>query len=88
MNFVTTPRRAYGTREAQIILKTEERNLLLESGATENSAPNQNGGDENGVFLEADKLEVAVKTAAGCSRTYRQGRGRRSNCSDAIFPDD
>jgi hypothetical protein len=41
-------------------LKTEERKIHLEIGLGGNSPRNQPGWDENRVFLEGDKLEVAV----------------------------
>jgi hypothetical protein len=50
-----------GKRETQIILKTEERNLLLESGRDGKFVAKTVGWDENRLFLHGDKLEVAVK---------------------------
>jgi len=66
-----------GKREPQIILKMEERNVILELGHEGNSRPKSSGWGESRVFLEGDKLEVAVKTAAGCSRTCPRARDRR-----------
>jgi hypothetical protein len=48
-------------REPQIILKTDERNLVFEFGARGNSSSSQ-ALDDNRVFLENDKLDVAVKS--------------------------
>jgi hypothetical protein len=49
-----------GKREPQIILKTDERNIRLELGREGKFAAKSTGWDENRVFLEGDKLEVAV----------------------------
>ena len=46
-------------REPQIILKTDERKIVLEMGLEGKFAAKSNGWDENRVFLEGDKLEVA-----------------------------
>jgi hypothetical protein len=48
-------------REPQIILKTDERKVVLELGLEGKLAAKSTGWDENQVFLEDDKLEVAVK---------------------------
>jgi hypothetical protein len=61
MNFVTTPGGFMGKREAQIILKTEARNLLLESGRDGKFVAKTVGWGENRLFLHGDKLEVAAK---------------------------
>ena len=50
-----------GKREPQIILKTDERKILLELGHEGKFAAKSTGWDENRVFLEGDRLEVAVK---------------------------
>ena len=50
-----------GKRERQIILKTDERKVVLELGLEGKLAAKSTGWDENQVFLEDDKLEVAVK---------------------------
>ena len=50
-----------GKREPQIILKTDERKILLELGLGGKFAAKSTGWDENRVFLEGDQLEVAVK---------------------------
>jgi hypothetical protein len=53
MNFVTTPRGLMGTREAQIILKTEERDIASSSGVMGNLRPNQAVGAKTGFSLRA-----------------------------------
>jgi hypothetical protein len=50
-----------GKREPQIILKTDERKVVLELGLEGKFAAKSTGWDENRVFLEGDKLEVVVK---------------------------
>jgi hypothetical protein len=85
-NNVTTPRGIMSKREPRIILKTDERKIVLEMGLEGKFAAKSTGWDENWVFLEGKKLEFAVKTAAGCSRTCPRSRDRRPNCSDAVFP--
>ena len=47
-------------RAPQIILKTAERKIHLELGLEGKFAAKSTGWDENRVFLEGDKLEVAV----------------------------
>jgi hypothetical protein len=49
-----------GKREPQIILKTDERKIVLELTGGKFAAKST-GWDENRVVLEGDKLEVAVK---------------------------
>jgi hypothetical protein len=48
-------------REPQVILKTDERNLVLELGARGNSS----AGQSLGYFLDGGKLEIAVKSGLG-----------------------
>jgi hypothetical protein len=48
-------------REPQIILKTDERKIVLELGLQGKFAAKSTGWDENRIFLEGDKLEVQVK---------------------------
>ena len=50
-----------GKREPQIILKTDERKIALELDLEGKFAAKSRGWDENRVFLEGDRLEVAVK---------------------------
>jgi hypothetical protein len=47
-------------RKPEIILKTDERNIVIELGRDEKFAAKSSGWDENKVILEGDKLEVAV----------------------------
>jgi hypothetical protein len=47
--------------ERQIILKTEQRTLLLELGLSGKFQAKSSGWDENRTFLEGDVLEVAVR---------------------------
>jgi hypothetical protein len=49
-------------REPQIILKTDERKLVLELGLGGKFTARSTVWDENRVFLEGDKLVVEVKT--------------------------
>jgi hypothetical protein len=50
-----------GKREPQIILKTDERRTVLELAREGKFTAKSGGWDEDRVFLEGDKLEVAVK---------------------------
>ena len=59
-SFVTTPGGFMGKREPQIILKTDERKIVLEMGLEGKFAAKSTDWDDNQVFLEGDKLEVAV----------------------------
>ena len=47
-------------RESAVILKTDERKSSSRSGTAANSRRNQRPGTKTRVFLEGDKLEVAV----------------------------
>jgi hypothetical protein len=47
-------------RERQIILKTDQRTVVLELSLGGKFAAKSSGWDENRVFLEGDVLEVAV----------------------------
>jgi hypothetical protein len=51
-------------REPQTILKTDERAIRLELGAREFTAKSSSW-DESRLFLQGDKLEVAVKNDRG-----------------------
>ena len=53
-----------GKREPQIILKTDERKVVLELSLEGKFAAKSTGRDENRVFLEGDTLQIAVKN--GC----------------------
>jgi hypothetical protein len=48
-------------RQPQIILKTDERRVILELGLEGKFAAKSTGWNENRVFLEGDKLEIEVK---------------------------
>jgi hypothetical protein len=50
-----------GEREPQTILKTDERRTVLELAREGKFTAKSGGWDEDRVFLEGDKLEVAVK---------------------------
>ena len=65
-----------GKREPQIILKTDERKVVLELGLEGKFSAKSTGWDENRVFLEGDSLEVAVKI----SSRSEIGRSRRRAC--------
>jgi hypothetical protein len=54
-----------GKRETQIILKTEERNLLLEVGGDGKFDAKTVGWGENRVFLEDDSSRSRSRTGAG-----------------------
>jgi hypothetical protein len=48
-------------RERQVILKTDQRTILLELGLGGKFLSKSSGWDENQIFLEGDVLEVAVR---------------------------
>ena len=48
-------------KQAQIIFKTDQRNVILEMSQEGKFTAKSNSWDENRVFLEDDKLDVAVK---------------------------
>ena len=50
-----------------------------------NKGLNQGVGAKTEFASRGDKVEVAVKLAAGCSRTCPRARDRRPNCSDVFF---
>jgi hypothetical protein len=64
-------------REPQIILKTDRRNFLLEMGGEGKFTAKSSGWHENRLFLEDDKLEVAVKN--GRWMMTHLPAGRRQN---------
>ena len=49
------------SREPQIILKTDQRNVILEMSQEGKFTAKSSGWDENRTFLEGDALEVAVR---------------------------
>jgi hypothetical protein len=81
MNYGTTPRGLCGqARTADHPQKRTSAPFALSLGARGIHRQIKRLG-ENPVSLEGDKLEVAVKTAAGCSRSCPRARDRRPNCS-------
>jgi hypothetical protein len=63
-----------GKREPQIILKTDERKIHLELGLEGKIRSEINGVGREPVFLEGDRLEVAVVN--GRCRRSRRSRNR------------
>jgi hypothetical protein len=55
-------------RQPEIILKTDESDIHLELGRGGKFAAKSSGWDENRVFLEGDKLEVAVRNGPRLSK--------------------
>jgi hypothetical protein len=53
-------------REPQIILKTDQRNLVLELGQGGNSKRNQAAGTRTEFSSKAMFLKLQLRTAAGC----------------------
>ena len=53
-------------RERRIILKTDQRTVLLEMGLGGKFQAKSSECDENRTFLEGDVLEVEYAMAAGC----------------------
>jgi hypothetical protein len=72
-------------RETQVILKTEERNQLLEVGRDGKFVAKTIGWDEDQYSLKGTSSKSQSRTAAGCSIACPQARDRRPNCSDTIF---
>ena len=77
----------FSKREPSTMLKTDERSIHLEPGREGNSSPNQVVGMRNRRFPRGDKLEVAVKNAAGA---HAHARGPRPAAEPLrrYFPDD
>ena len=50
-----------GKREPQIILKTDERTIVLKLGLEGKLSAKSSGWDEDRVFLEGDRLDIEVK---------------------------
>ena len=73
-----------GKRETQIILKTEERDICLNSGTRGIWPPKSSCWDKT-VFPESHKFEIAVKNGRRCSRTCPRARGRQSSRSKPNF---
>jgi hypothetical protein len=89
MSFGTTPLGGTtGKREPQIILKTDERNIVLELGLGGKFSAKSRGCDENRIFLEgATRSRSRPRTAAGSSRICRPSRLSPS-WSCTYWPDD
>jgi len=62
-------------RKRETILKTDQRNLLLELGLQGKFAIKSSGWDENRVLVEGDRLEIIYAAAAGFQPTSRRSRG-------------
>ena len=77
-----------GKREPQIILKTDERSVHLELGREGKLAAKSSGWDENRVFLEGDKLEVAVKNGRWVLTHLPAGPRPAAELLRRYFPDD
>jgi hypothetical protein len=82
MNFETTPWGTMGKREAQIILKTDERTIVLERGRGGKFVAQIKRLRSKPGFPEGDKLEVAVKTG----RWFRRRRGGPRRCTTPSRP--
>jgi len=54
------------SREPQIILKTDQRNVILELGLGENSKQNQAAGTRTEPLSKALFLKLQYAMAAGC----------------------
>jgi hypothetical protein len=54
------------SREPQIILKTDQRNVILELGLGKNSKQNQAAGTRTEPFSKAMLLKLQYAMAAGC----------------------
>ena len=67
-----------GKRQPQIILKTDERKVVLNSASAANSPPDQRAGTKIRVFLEGDRLEIEVKGGRWMLTHQPPSRGRRS----------
>jgi hypothetical protein len=76
-----------GKREPQIILKTDERKVVLELGLEGKFAAKSTGWDENKVFLERDRLEVAVVNGRWVL-THLPAKPREPKPAEQYFPDD
>ena len=89
MNFETTPPGAPGgtmsKREPQTILKTDKRSIHLELPREGKFAAKSSGWDENRVFLEGDKLEVAVKNGRWALTHLHASPRPAAERSDAVF---
>jgi hypothetical protein len=64
-------------REPQIILKTDQRNVILELDLGGKFAAKSRGWDKNRVFLEGDVLEITVRNGVLCHVPAEPARPRR-----------
>jgi hypothetical protein len=74
-------------REPKIILKTDERKIVLELGLEVKFAAKSMGWDENRVFLEGDRLEVEVKSGRWVLK-HLPAKPRSPAPALHYFPDD
>jgi hypothetical protein len=72
-------------REPQIILKTDQRTVVLELGVGGKFAAKSSGWDENRTFLEGDVLKSNTLWPPGCQPTFRPGRARHRLQPSTIF---
>jgi hypothetical protein len=72
-------------REPQVILKTDQRTILLELGLGGKFLAKSSGWDENQIFLEGDVLEVAVRNGRWVLGTSRPDRARHRLRPSTIF---
>ena len=70
-----------GKREPQTILKTDECRLHLELGRERKLTATSSGWHEGWLFLQGDKLEVAVKNDRWVLTRLPAGRGRSTQIS-------
>jgi hypothetical protein len=76
-----------GKREPQIILKTDERKVVLELGLGRKFGAKSTVWDENRVFLEGDLVEIAVKNGRGVL-THVPAKPAAPKPVQHYFPDD
>jgi len=76
-----------GKREPQIILRTDERKIVLELGLEGKFAAKSTGWDENRVFLEGDQLGIEVKHGRWVL-THVPAKPRPVSLVQHYFPDD
>jgi hypothetical protein len=70
-------------REPQIILKTDQRKIVLKLGARGKFVVKSGSWNENQAFLKGDKLEVAVKSGRLVMAHLPTGRP-----AEGTFPDE
>ena len=73
------------SREPQIILKTDQRNVILELGLRGKFQAKSSGWDENRTFLEGAVLEVAVRNGRWVLTRFRPDRARHRLRPGTIF---